>query len=96
MNQLPEKDKMKKMLAKGDSLRHKYEGFDFDRLDFRQKFWLDRLSLFSAHRDFIERINRDEKVSNEMKVIFVEQHSMKINQGQFYDLERKRTAYVRA
>ena len=72
MNQPPEKDKMKKMLAKGDQLLQKYEGFDFDKLDFRQQFWLDRLTIFSANRDLIERINRDEKVSNEMKVIFVE------------------------
>ena len=72
MNQPPEKDKMKKMLAKGDQLLQKYEGFDFDKLDFRQRFWLDRLTIFSANRDLIERINRDEKVSNEMKVIFVE------------------------
>ena len=63
---------MKKMLAKGDSLRPQYDGFDFDKLDYRQRFWLERLSIFSANRQWIERRFRDEKVSNEMKVIFVE------------------------
>ena len=36
------------------------------------------------------------KVSSEMKVLFIEQHSMKLNQGTFYTLESTRQNYLMA
>ena len=81
---------MEKMLQKGDDLRPRYDNFDFDKLDSQQLFWLKRLSLFSAYRKNIENRFKEVRVSTEMKVLFVEQHSMKLRQDVFYDIEAKR------
>ena len=41
---------MEKMLAKGDSLKPKYENYDFSKFSTTQHFWLRKLTWFSAYR----------------------------------------------
>ena len=85
-----EENIMSRMLSKGDKLRPKYEGFEFSNLDAKTTKWLNRLSVFTQYRQFL--INRcDEgKASNDIKVLFIEQHSIKLPPKVFYDLEHDR------
>lgn len=81
---------MRDMLKKGDALRPKYDEFDFESLDSSQKKWLSRLAWFTKSRAWVERYFRETKVSNEMKLLYVEQHSMKLGDSIFYTIESRR------
>jgi hypothetical protein len=63
---------MKAMLVKGDKLRPRYENFDFEKLDSTQKRWLNFLTFFARQRSRIERIYEPEKITIDLKVIFLE------------------------
>jgi len=47
---MEEGNMVERMLRKGDRLRFKYEGFDFNQLDASQTSWLEKLSMFSKYR----------------------------------------------
>ena len=81
---------MEKMLSKGDSLRPKYENFDYSKLDSTQLFWIKRLTFFTRYRERIESRFKDVKVSTDMKILFIEQHSMKLGNSVFYTMEGSR------
>ena len=81
---------MKEMLKKGDVLKPRYEDFDYSKLDETQLAWLSRLSLFSRYRNRIEKYFEEAPMTSEMKLLFVEQHSMKLGDRVFYDIESKR------
>ena len=85
-----QKNVLKEMLAKGDTLRPKYADFDFEKLDDKQIQFLKSMTIFPRYRKRIEAWFEPEKVSNEMKVIFLEQHSMKLGNNRFYELEERR------
>ena len=44
----------------------------------------------------IERKFEEAEVSNDLKILFIQQHSMKIKQGAFYAMESKRQSYLYA
>ena len=81
------------MLKKGDNLRPKYGDFDFSKLDARQRFWLDKLTIFTRFRQRIENKFKAVKVSTDMKILFIEQHSMKLGNAVFYTMEGSRQKY---
>lgn len=83
-----------RMLAKGDALRSKYEGFNFEGLDATQQYYLKRLSFFSHHRERILKKFSGTSISSDVKVAFLDQHSMKLGNHVFYDLESKRQNYL--
>jgi hypothetical protein len=54
------------------------------------------LSVFSKYRSSIERKFEPSRVSNDLKVIFLEQHSMKLGNAVFYSIEAKRQSVNQA
>lgn len=84
------------MLKKGDALAPKYADFDFEALDSQQLKWLSHLSIFTKYRDRIERYFREIHVSNEMKQVYLSQHSMKLGDRVFYDIEAARQVYLQS
>ena len=87
---------MREMLKKGDAIAYKYEDFDFEALSSTQQSWLRRLSIFTRSRKTVEHYFQETRVSNEMKLLFIEQHSMKLGDRIFYDIEHKRQNYIMA
>ena len=85
---------MREMLKKGDALRPSYEDFDFDGLDPTQQAWIRRLTKFTRFRHRVESYFQEVRLSNEMKLLFIEQHSMKLGDRVFYDIESKRQVYL--
>lgn len=81
---------MASMLQKGDELRPKYNSFDFEKLDPTQLKWLGRMTLFSKYRAQILKRFEEIRVSSDMKILFIEQHSMKLGDAVFYSLEHAR------
>ena len=82
---------VERMLKKGDRIRYKYDGFDFKSLDSTQQFWLDKLSYFSKFRDrIISRYNNGSTISTDLKIMYLDQHSMRIGTTIFYNLESSR------
>ena len=88
---------VERMLKKGDRIRYKYEGFDFKSLDKNQQFWLGKLSYFSKYRDrIISRYNNGSTISTDLKIMYLDQHSMRIGTTIFYNLESSRQKYMLA
>ena len=87
---------MEKMLEKGDNLRPKYDNFDFTKLDSQQLFWIRQLTWFTKYREQIENKFKSVKVSTDMKILFIEQHSMKLGNAVFYTMEGSRQKYLQA
>jgi len=83
-----------RMLAKGDALRDRYKDFDFSALDPYQQTQLSRLSLFSKHRERILRKFNGTTITFDVKIAFLDQHSMKLGNNIFYDLESRRQNYI--
>eukprot|EP00347_Sterkiella_histriomuscorum_P004481 403360302 len=83
-----------RMLAKGDALRDHYNGFDFSQLDSSQQSVLRKLSFFSRNRERIVNKFNSTKIGYDVKIAFLDQHSMKLGNRIFYDLESKRQDYV--
>ena len=81
---------MEKMLEKGDELRPRYKNFDYSKLDENQLFWIRKLTWFTRYRSQIENRFKAVKVSTDMKVLFIEQHSMKLGNAVFYTMEASR------
>ena len=79
-----------RMLAKGDQLKYKYKDFDYSQLDSSQHSILKQLSFFSRHRERIARKFNGTKITSDVKIIFLDQHSMKLGNSVFYNLEAKR------
>ena len=84
------------MLQKGDRLSEKYKDFDFEKLDAQQKFWIERLTLFSKYRNLVVSRYNGTYISTDIKIMFLDQHSMKIGSGVFYSLEHARMRYLEA
>ncbi len=87
---------MKKMLKKGDALAPQYADFDFETLDSQQQQWLSHLGIFTRYRSRIESYFREIHVSNEMKQVYLSQHSMKLGDRVFYDIEAARQVYLQS
>ena len=87
---------MEKMLSKGDDLRPKYDDFDFSKLDSSQLFWIKNLTWFTKYRNQIENRFKSVRVSSDMKILFIEQHSMKLGNAIFYTMESSRQKYLKA
>ena len=81
---------MRNMLKKGDALRPEYDNFDYAELDSSQLAWIRRLGFYTKYRDRVEKHFEDCKVSSDMKLLFIEQHSMKLGDRVFYTLEGKK------
>lgn len=87
---------MQDMLAKGDELKPQYAGFDFDALDATQHAWLRKLARFSKYRGRVLAFFEEAKMTSHMKLMYIEQHSMKLGDRVFYDIESKRQDYLYA
>ena len=83
-------DLMRNMLKKGDALRPEYASFDYEKLDSSQQRWIKLLGVYPKYRTRVEKYFEDCKVSSDMKQLFIEQHSMKLGDRVFYDLESRR------
>jgi hypothetical protein len=91
---MDEQNILHRMLAKGDSLRSRYDNFDFEALEPVQHTYLSRLAFFSRHRERILRKFNGTNITYDVKIAFLDQHSMKLGNNIFYDLEGKRQNYV--
>ena len=78
---------MREMLKKGDAMLPKYANFNYEELDSSQIGWINRLTWFTRMRPRIETYFRESKVSNDLKLLFIEQHSMKLGDRVFYEIE---------
>ena len=85
---------MADMLKKGDDLRPAYNNFDYEALDSTQLAWVRRMTLYTQYRDRVIHKFEESRVSNDMKILFIEQHSMKLGDRVFYTLESKRQLYL--
>jgi len=94
MSQPATQNYMADMLKKGDDLRPAYANFDYEALDSTQLGWIRHLTYFSQYRARVIRRFAESRVSNEMKILFIEQHSMKLGDRVFYTLESKRQTYL--
>lgn len=83
-----------RMLEKGDVLKDQYKDFDFSKLEPAQHKYLKKLSFFSKHRERILRKFNGTTISTDVKILFLDQHSMKLGNSIFYNLEGKRQDYV--
>ena len=87
---------MERMLQKGDKLSSEYKDFNFESLDAQQKFWIERLSIFSKYRNLVVSRYNGTYISTDIKIMFLDQHSMKIGSGVFYTLEHSRMRHLEA
>jgi hypothetical protein len=87
---------MTDMLAKGDELKPQYAGFNFDALDATQHAALRRLTWFPKYRHRVLWFFEETKMTSHMKLMYIEQHSMKLGDRVFYDIESSRQGYVYA
>lgn len=85
---------MRNMLRKGDKLRPEYASFDYNSLDSSQQMWIKLLGVYPKYRTRVELYFEDCKISSDMKLLFVEQHSMKLGDRIFYDLEGRRQKWI--
>jgi hypothetical protein len=81
---------IEKMLEKGDKIRHKYTDFDFETLHPNQLKMINHLTLFTKYKQRIINYFESRKISREVKVMFLDQNSMKMGDGVFYQLESAR------
>ena len=63
---------MERMLQKGDRLSEKYKDFDFDKLDSQQKFWIERLTMFSKYRNLVVSRYNGTYISTDIKIMFLD------------------------
>ena len=91
-----DKNMVERMLLKGDKLKPHYDNFDYSQLDETQLFWLDKLSTYTKYRTRVVSYFNGTGVKSDMKVMFLDQHSMRIGQNLFYTLERERQKYLQA
>lgn len=89
-----EQNILHRMLSKGDSLRDRYKDFDYSSLDSTQNTYLSRLSFFSKHRERVLRKFNAAPTTSDVKIAFLDQHSMKLGNAFFYDLESVRINYI--
>ena len=88
---MEDQDIVGKMFKKGDELRAaKYADFSFNEISPEQQKFLTKLSYFSKNRDWIIKKFNGRKITRDIKVHFLDHHSMKLGNGVFYDLESKR------
>ena len=85
---------LQKMLEKGDKIRGEYKNFDFSTLDATQLKYINRLTFFSKRRDLIVKKFNGTHISTDVKIMFLDQHSMKLGNSVFYHLESKRQEYI--
>ena len=81
---------VEKWLRKGDRLLPKYKNFAYDELDQTQLFWLNQLTWFTKLRERIINRYNGTVVSQDVKIMFLDQHSFKIGHAIFYNLEASR------
>ena len=56
--------------------------------------WIKLLSVYPRYRKRVERYFEDCRISSDMKILYVEQHSMKLGDRVFYDLEGRRQKWL--
>ncbi len=59
-----------------------------------QQTQLSRLAFFSKHRERVLRKFNGTTITYDVKIAFLDQHSMKLGNNIFYDLESKRQNYI--
>lgn len=91
---MDEANLLQKMLEKGDQIRSHYKDFDYDSLDSTQLKYLNKLTFFSKHRNRIIKKFNGTHISTDVKIQFLDQHSMKLGNSVFYHLESKRQDWI--
>ena len=81
---------IERMLNKGDKLRPLYNNFDFTKMNSDQVFWMDKLALFSKYRNRIIARYNGTQIGSDVKIMFLDQHSMRLGSAIFYNLEHTR------
>ena len=84
---MEEQNMVERMLKKGDRIKHKYDDFDFGALNSTQVFWLSKLSYFSKYSERIISRYNGSAISTDLKIMYLDQHSMRIGTSIFYNLE---------
>ena len=69
---MDEQNILHRMLSKGDSLRDRYEDFDYSTLDPTQQAYLSRLSFFAKHRERLLRKFNGTTISTDVKIMFLD------------------------
>ena len=82
------------MLLRGEKLKPRYANFDFSALDEDQHTLLKKLTMFSKNKERIIKKFSGDSLSHDVKIIFLDQHSMKLGNGVFYGLEGARQTYI--
>lgn len=91
---MEQKNLIQQMLEKGEQLKPAYADFDYGTLAPQQIQAIKHLTWFSQYKQRIIGFFESKKVTREVKVMFLDQHSMKLGDGVFYTLEGKRQGYV--
>ena len=66
------RQKLLRVMRHSDTLVKEYKDFDFDTLGSGQRFWLKTLGLFTHFRHYIDKRLTNDKVSYEIKHMFVQ------------------------
>ena len=93
---MDETNMIERMLMKGDRMKPRYKSFDYSSIDDSQKFWLGKLAVFSKYRERIINRYNGSGISSDIKIMFLDQHSMRIGHAIFYNLEGSRQEYLQA
>ena len=78
------------MLQKGDRMQPRYANFDYDKLEASQLWWIQKLGMYSKYRKRIINRYNGTSISSDIKIMFLDHHSMRIGSTIFYNLESAR------
>ena len=67
-----------RMLNKGEGNMHNYSRFDFDKLQPRSLGLVKHLTFYPKYKHLILAYFKSSKISADVKVVFLEQNSMKL------------------
>ena len=81
------------MLEKGDKKMINYKNFDYSKLDPVSMKTINHLSIFSKYRDLMMRFFKNTRLSSDVKLAFLEQHSMKLGARTFNKLQMAKLDY---
>ena len=77
-------------------MQGRYADFDYTALEGNQLRWIKHLSVFSKYRQRIVSKFSPKDISNDEKIMFLDQHSMRLGNNIFYTLEHARLEYLQA
>ena len=81
---------VERMLQKGDRIKHRYVNHDYESMDQSQLSWIKHLSTYSKYRKRIINRYNGTSISSDIKIMFLDQHSMRIGSTIFYNVEASR------